>query len=908
MESSTNGVQITTGFLLSRMGRRRIRKSLPAAFLVAAFAWAASLVMSPWPVQAILTELAATAPAPRNTGSSPGARTDARLVSFNATRYKGGQVLLEWRTGFEVDILGFNIYRDQAGHRKRITPEVVAGSALLVGAQTNLMSGRSYDWPDSLPNDEEAQYWLESIGLNGQSAWHGPFPLDRSLPRETPPQARGRAALLSHLGRSAAQTNPSRPIARVANAIKPAAANRAAAQLVAQSDMAGRSAIKISVREEGWYRVTQAELVAAGFDAAIDPRRLQLLAEGEEQPLAVSGEGDGRFDPADALEFYGLGLDTPSTNTRTYWLVSGAQAGRRIKAAKGRGARAASDSFRYTVERKDRTIYFSSLRNGEKENFFGAVIARDAVDQTLFLRHVDRASTEDALLEVSLQGVTSPEHRVRVELNGSELGVISFYSDAQGWAKYVLSHNALGEGENKVTLTRLGADTDVSLVDSIRLTYRHTYTADGNALRFTASSKQRVTVDGFSGAMIRMIDVSDPGDPREVSGRVEQRGDGYQITASVPKGKERVLFAFSDDQMKRPSAIVLDRPSDLRDRGQRADLVIITRGEFFASVAPLKQLRESQGLSVAVIDVTDIYDEFGYGENSPKAVKDFLAYAKASWSKAPAYVLLIGDASHDPKNYQGGGADDLVPTKLVDTVVMETASDDWFADFKGDGLVEMAVGRLPARSPEEAAVMIEKIVGYNPARADGVLLVSDSNDGIDFERESMRLRELIPSSLNIETITRGQSSDAAAKDRIVASIKRGQRIINYFGHGSIDLWRGGLLTSADAIDLADGDNPSLLFSITCLNGYFQDSAIDCLAESMIRVKRGGAVAVWTSSGMCDADGQALMNQAALRLIFDSDSKGEALTLGAATLRAKMSVSDIDIRRTYILFGDPTMGL
>jgi len=849
------------------------------------------------------TDFAAAAPTPRNTGSAFGTPTDARLVSFNATRYKEGKVLLEWRTGFEVDNLGFNIYREQAGRRTRITPEVIAGSALLVGAQTSLMSGRSYGWADSLPGDKDAQYWLESIDLNGQSTWHGPFALGRSLPHETPPHARGRATLLSNLGRSAAQRNPPNPIARVADQIKPSAA-----QLAAQADLAARPAIKIAVREEGWYRVTQAELVAAGLDAGIDPRRLRMLAEGREQPLAVSGEDDGRFDPSDALEFYGMGLDTPSTNARTYWLVPGAQAGRRIKAAKGRGARAASDSFPYTVERKDRAVYFSSLRNDEKENFFGAVIARDAVDQTLFLQHVDRASAEDAMLEVSLQGVTLAEHRVKVELNGSGLGVISFYSHAEGKAKYVLSHDALREGENKVTLTREGGDSDVSLVDSIRLTYRHTYKADLNALRFTASSKQRVTVDGFTGAMIRLIDVTDPNDPREVSGRVEQRGDGYAMTASVPKGGERVLFAFGDDRLKRPAAIVLDQPSDLRERGQRADLVILTRGEFFASLAPLKQLRESQGLSVAVVDVEDVYDEFSYGEKSPEAVKDFLAYAKGNWSKAPAFALLVGDASLDPKNYLGVKAGDLVPTKLVDTAVMETASDDWFADFKGDGLAEMAVGRLPARSPEEAAVMVEKIVGYSHARTDGVLLISDSNDGIDFEGESLRLRELIPSSLNIETITRGQLSDAAAKDRVVASIKRGQKLINYFGHGSVDLWRGGLLTSADAADMSSGGGPSLLLSITCLNGYFQDDAIDSLAESMIRVKRGGAVAVWTSSGMCGAAGQALMNQAALRLIFDSDSKGEALTLGEATLKAKMSIGDIDIRRTYILFGDPTMGL
>jgi hypothetical protein len=834
-------------------------------------------------------------------GTGPSA---VKLVSFNATSYKGGQVLLEWRTGFEVHNLGFNIYREQAGLRRRITPQMVAGSALMVGAQTNLMSGRSYEWTDSASNEKGVQYWLEAIDLNGQSVWHGPFAVSRSLPDETLPPLRRRATLLSNLGRSDVQQGSTHTVERAANTIQ-----ATAAQFAAQSDLAARPAIKMSVRQEGWYRVTQPELVAAGLDSKFDPRNFQLFAEGQEQPLMVRGEDDGRFDSADSIEFYGLGLDTLSTDARVYWLVPSAQAGRRIKAGKGRGSRGASESFAYTVEREDKTVYFSSLRNGEKENFFGAVIARDPVDQALFLPHVNRASTVDATLEVTLQGVTAPSHIVRVQFNGRELGEISFLSQARGVAKYSVPHAALQEGQNRVTLIRQESDSDVSLVESIRLTYQHTYTADDNALRFTASSKQRVTIDGFSSASIRVMDVTDSSDAREVRTEVQQRGDNYAVIVSVPKGGQRVLLAFSDDWVKRPAQIIYDQPSDLRDKGQRADLVIITRRDFFASIEPLKQLRQSQGLSVTLVDVEDIYDEFNYGEKSPAALKNFLAYAKESWSKAPRFVMLVGDASYDSRNYLGSEDGDIIPTKLIDTVIMETASDDWLADFNGDSLAEMALGRLPARTSHEAAAMIEKIISYNPASIDGVLLVSDSNnDGIDFEGDSSRLRQLVPSNLSIEAINRGQMSDAAAKGIVLDRIKRGQKIINYFGHGSVDVWRGELLTSADARELSGGDGLSVLFSITCLNGYFHDAAVESLAESLIKVERGGAVAVWSSSGMCGASEQARMNQEMFRLIFNDGSNAEALTLGEETLKAKKFIGDIDTRQTYILFGDPTMKL
>src|SRR5207237_1452606 len=115
------------------------------------------------------------------------------------------------------------------------------------------------------------------------------------------------------------------------------------------------------------------------------------------------------------------------------------------------------------------------------------------------------------------------------------------------------------------------------------------------------------------------------------------------------------------------------------------------------------EYRQKQGLSVEVVNIEDLYDEFSYGHKSPQALKDFLSFTKTSWLKAPRYVLLMGDASFDPRNYLGRGDYDFVPTKLIDTQYLETASDDWYADFKANGLAEMAIGRLPVRGADEAA-------------------------------------------------------------------------------------------------------------------------------------------------------------------------------------------------------------
>ena len=143
-------------------------------------------------------------------------------------------------------------------------------------------------------------------------------------------------------------------------------------------------AVKLLVKEEGWYRVTQSELVAAGLSSKVNPKYLQLYVDGREQPIGVIGKREGVFGSGDAIEFYGVGLDTPSTDTRVYWLVEGLGPGKRMEVSHSEGGQIASSSFPYTVEKKERTIYFSALRNGDEENFFGPCDLSGACGESAF--------------------------------------------------------------------------------------------------------------------------------------------------------------------------------------------------------------------------------------------------------------------------------------------------------------------------------------------------------------------------------------------------------------------------------------------------------------------------------------------------------------------------------------------
>ena len=74
--------------------------------------------------------------------------TEAKLETVAVTGYEDG-AYVEWRTGNEVDNLGFNIYREENGERVLVNPQIVAGSALLTGSGLTLAAGRSYGWWDA---------------------------------------------------------------------------------------------------------------------------------------------------------------------------------------------------------------------------------------------------------------------------------------------------------------------------------------------------------------------------------------------------------------------------------------------------------------------------------------------------------------------------------------------------------------------------------------------------------------------------------------------------------------------------------------------------------------------------------------------------------------------------------------
>ncbi len=844
--------------------------------------------------------------------------TAVRLSKFQAVTTPAG-VKVRWRTSSEVSNLGFNVYREENGIRTRVNRALIAGSALMVGPGTELSAGRGYEWVDRAPlPDASVRYWLEAIDLDGSTRLLDPVsPETERAEAGSRQQKYAEAVLLDTLGHGAPESVSEAGISARSTLEMPRSDSNIALSKDGRSEqaiqwmLAASPGAKIGVTREGWYRVTRSALMAAGYDPGGDSKYLQLFADGVEQPIMVREGADA------AIEFYGTPVDTPYSGTRTYWLVKGSTPGLRIARFDSRRSRPSTlPSFPFIVERKERTIYFAALtNNGDASNFFGPVVSATPASQKLTLANLDATAQGSWPLQIVLQGVTKDiAHVVEVLVNGNSAGFVRFKDQERQSSVLSVPRTWLVEGANEVSLVARGEKQDVSLVDTVRLTYPHKLTADQGALKLTAQAGAPVTIDGFPDDSVRLMDITDSAEIIELPATTSKTMSGFGVSTTLPsRGRfDRTILAFTSSRILTPASLTANQPSAWHSDAAKADLVILSNRAFFGAARDLQLRRQQGGLTVKLVDVDDVYDEISFGIEEPYAIRTFLQKAAADWGTR--YVLLVGDATSDPRNYLGLNSLNSVPSKFVATELLKTASDDWFVDFNGDGFPELSVGRLAVKTEAEAATVVAKIAAFEDSvKASApwlqrVVHVADEDDSpetnpFSFEKAVSDLSALVPPSIGVDSIRIGQLGMPAAHDSVVSRLNQGALLYTYVGHGTQDSWsKFHVFDAEDGSTLTNGGRLPVIVTMNCLNGLFADANADSLAEVLQKSPSGGGAAIWASSALTNPNGQGVLARTLYSTLFASPG----VRLGDATLAAKAAVNDSDVRRTWILFGDPTM--
>ena len=165
------------------------------------------------------------------------------------------------------------------------------------------------------------------------------------------------------------------------------------------------------------------------LDPGVDPAQLQLFADGVEQSLSITGNGDAVFDRGEAHRVLRPGTRHALDGRRTYWLVVAGRPAKRVPLVVVSGERAGAGSFPAPRCFASERPTSRRCKNGDASNFFGdrrRPHRRDRVGDG----HPPRQRRRRPGCSVVLQGVTAGNHQVAISLDGQPVGICAFAGQA----------------------------------------------------------------------------------------------------------------------------------------------------------------------------------------------------------------------------------------------------------------------------------------------------------------------------------------------------------------------------------------------------------------------------------------------------------------------------------------------
>ncbi len=813
------------------------------------------------------------------------------LASFSSSRTRHGWQL-EWTTATETSTVGYQIF-GRIGDRWQ-----PLNDPLVPSHQIDSLEPQRYSLQSYAAEDFEA-FSLVDIDIKGRHEAHGPF---------FPGHLEGREVAAKAIDwRSIAEQRPANRLSEIA--LK--RFDRASS--VAGKIAGGKTPTALWVDTDGIYRSTHEELLAAGFDFRGVPVHQMALEDPSHGlvPVYIQGSRSNPqvFGPGGFVEFLGRAVrDSQYTRSRVYHLKrTRSNLPVRVVSATPQHLPPAV-GYEESREVHQQNFYSFASPNGDPW-YQASILANGGAASRTFDIEIDAlAPNGDAVLEVDLWGVTNwpgsePDHHLEIRFNGELLGEEWFDGLTARSLHFPIAMSRLSEGPQQLEI-RLPGDTgfafDLVHLDRFRLRYPRKFVASDDRLEFSGRFRE-VEVAGLSSPNIVIYaSASTRLDLFEVAAG---DGDTYTATFSAPGFTE--FIAAGSDAWQSPRIEQVWAPSPNLLRGQ-ADYLVVSHGDFLGELDDLISARERSGFEVKVVDARDLYARYSGGVFDPQAIRRYIA--EAHRQLGVRFVLLVGGDTYDYLDHLSLGSISFIPTLYTQTdeIVHFAPADPLFGDVDGDGLPDVAIGRLPVRTAEELAAVIAKTLTYKSSRA-AATFVSDDTPGRTLTKLSEELAQFVPRSWKTEQISLDDLTVTTARERLQKSFETGQALINFVGHSGPTAWTfDGLLDSADIDQLDPNGKPSVVIQWGCWNTYHVSPRYDTLGHRFLLAEDAGAAAVIGSSMLSKLSSDRALGPAMLERLMRPGT-----SLGQAMLEAKRSLGAgqpelLDVLLGWTLLGDPAL--
>jgi hypothetical protein len=752
----------------------------------------------------------------------------------------------------------------------------------------------------------------------------------------------------------------------------------------ANSVLANGNWIKIAVTQNGIYRIDFALLRNMGINTdQIDPRNIKLYGIGagmlpqenskariddlQEMAILVQGETDGKFNPGDFIAFYGESQINqwdfnPSTkiynfktnlysDTTYYFLTVANNAGKRI--AKRNGPSSADTTIS--------TYTHLYVYNNEKVNLTksGKIWLGEEFDKV----------TQQSF-NVSIPNlVNGSPVRIRSSVTARSFFTSTFSVNINGSAILTQNCGIVQPGYEAPYTCGLVVNTANFIAPSANFTLNYTYNKpaagsigwldfievqakaelrnnNGNFIfkdgeRIGAGKTARYQI--ASNRSLNVLDVTAPLQPIQIEGSFSN--NNYTINCETDSLK---TFAVYDGS----NFLQINGWQTIANQNLHAlaipDGFIISHPSFLTEAKRLAEHHtKTQGLTIAVINTQDIYNEFSGGAQDLCAIRDFLRmfYNRAgSAANAPKYALLFGRASYDYK-YRQNPNTNFVPTfesleSFSPTIsycsddflgLLEDNEGRWDIGLDNDETLDIGLGRLIVTNNQEATDLVNKIISYTSAEAFGnwrnkvVFSADDGDGGLHINQADALANNILNKypEYNVEKIyldayqlesTAGGARYPEAQKAINNSIENGCLIFNYTGHGGevgltaervmgiddVNKWTNGLKEK--------GIKLPMFLTATCEFSRFDDPGRFSAGELVLLNPVGGSIALFTTVRLVYSGQNLALNNAFYRHVgFDSASQLNPPRLGDIIKETKNDYSDKNTRN-FVLLGDPFVKL
>ncbi|UCC80149.1 MAG: type IX secretion system sortase PorU [Candidatus Zixiibacteriota bacterium] len=719
--------------------------------------------------------------------------------------------------------------------------------------------------------------------------------------------------------------------------------------------------VRIELTAGGIYKIGWLEFNSININPlGIDPNEVRVFNGGGRElppdndvprpelveiPITVLGGDDGQFDNGDYIVFYANPVDSWEyseyhnrfihyrnhyTDKNIFWLTfddfftNPPERFEEVDGSPDGSYDLSVVDFKHRYQKEAEWIFWRSSTTSAIHDYFDWYWGFGRSFETS-VQLTDVVSAGDAMVYVRHRS-GFPQLIVN---NGEVLSTVAF-NDSSTYRYSTFLTNDLSDGLNQLEVT---SATDFYL-DNIEIHYpRWLRAIDGN-LKFSrpdADGVIRYNLSGIIGPYI-LLDITDVMSPVRITG-AELSGEDLVFHNVSDSGSHTEFYISTIDRLKSPGSVSIYEPDYLKDIASpdnRADIVLIAFDSFVDQAARLEELRRDEyNLSTRIVKISDIYNQFSWGLQDPVAIRDFLKFAYENWpAPAPSFATLLGDGHYDYRMNLGGTNFNFI-TPYENSEVM---SDEHFVYFGPSGYLDsdtnnvpdMMIGRIPAKSVQDAEEMIDKFYNYDgdpdlSTWRNKIVIVADDNlhpprsitETYHTTQAETLANSHVPNRFEVSKIylveyplrTGGEKPEA--REALIGAFNSGSLIIDWIGHGSPGLWADERIfrRSQDIARLTNARRLPLIYTASCSIGFFDDPSFESFAEELLRSNQRGGVAVISATREVFAGANARLNAKVYDLLLGSDSVGIGEALYTAKYLRYVPTSSND--RSYILLGDPS---